>query len=88
LVNLPITDGEVFAHLLFNEEPQQSPIEMTYGQYKSLRNISLAAVVISLSLALINTFYQEIKEHGSLKNSYKHFIEQVDKYPSRMWNTF
>jgi len=86
LVDIPITDCEIFTHLLTGQKPVERPVEMTYGEYKSIRNFAkgiLAGVLITGAVALYSS---AIQEHGSISKAYDVFMQQVDKWPVRMYN--
>jgi len=86
LVDVPITGGEIFTHLLTGQKPVERPVEMTYGEYKSIRNfarVMLAGILITGAVALYSS---AIQEHGSISKAYDAFMQQVDKWPARMYN--
>lgn len=83
LVNLPITDAEIFTHLFFGQKPVERPIKMSYGGFKFIQ--TFARIVIAGMLLF--TFIGVHQEYGSFSNTYHSFMQQSENLPPKMYNT-
>jgi hypothetical protein len=86
LVDVSITDCEIFTYLLTSQKPVERSVEMKYSEYKSIKNfarVMLAGILISGAVTLYSS---AIQEHGSISKAYDAFMQQVDKLPARMYN--
>lgn len=84
LVSLPISDSEIFEHLLTGQRPAERPIKMSYEEYKSIRNFARAMLAGVLVIG-VASYFSAIQESGSTSNAYEAFMQQVDKWPARMY---
>ena len=90
-VRIPLSDGEKFYRMFTGKTLEPEFVTLNRNEYKSLKDkvqISLVIGLVGLLLTGFAEYNQIIQKHDSLTNAYKSFMEQVDKYPSRMWNTF
>ena|GEM_PF-4492874 len=85
LVNAPVTDCEIFTHALTGQKPMERPIEMVAGEYKSIRNCA-RAVLAGILLTGAAVLSSAVQEHGSISKAYEAFMQQVDKWPAKMYN--
>ena len=86
LVDVPITDFEKFIHLTTGEKPIDRPVRMTYGTYRRIKTqwrVFFASLIATMAIGLYSS---AIQEHGSSSKAYDSFMQQVDKWPSRMYN--
>ena len=83
LVRLPLTDTEIFGHILLGIKPDERPVKMTRGTYKSIKRFYSIVLTGVLTLGAIHGFSNIKKDYGSISQAFKSFMENLEKIP---WN--